>query len=48
MKQITKCLIESPQAAEAGRQRNFRHGHLRFMNQLLGEEYAARLRHGDR
>ena len=48
MKKILKCLIESPHAAESGCQRNFRHRHLRLVDQLLGKEHAPRLRHRNR
>jgi hypothetical protein len=47
MKQIPKCLIESPHAAESSREGNFRQGHSRFMNELLGEKHAAGLCHRD-
>jgi hypothetical protein len=47
MKQIPKTLIESPHAAEPGSQRNFSHGHLRLVNQMLRKKHTPRLRHRD-
>src|SRR5262249_20717044 len=44
MKQIEKRFVESPQAAESSRHRNFSHGHLSLMYQLLGEKHSSRLR----
>ena len=48
VEEITKYLVESPNAAEAGGQGNFGHGHLCFVDQLLGEEDTPGLRHRDR
>jgi len=47
MKKIAEYFIEPSQAAESGCQRNFRHGHSRFVNELLGEKDTASLRHRD-
>jgi hypothetical protein len=43
MKEVPKYLIESPHAAESGSERNVRQRHSRFVNELLGKEYAPRL-----
>ena len=40
--------VKSADTAESGRQRNFGHRHLRFVDQLLREENAPGLRHRDR
>jgi hypothetical protein len=48
MEEVSEYFVEPPQAAEARRQRNFRHGHTRFVDQVLGEEDPPRLRHGNR
>ena len=47
MEKAAKRLIESPQAAETGGHRHFRHGHAGIVDQLLGEEYSPRLCDGD-
>ena len=47
MEKISKYFVEPSQATEARRQRNFRHGHTRFMDQLLGEQDSPRLCHGN-
>src|ERR1700759_3426232 len=48
LKQIAEGLVESSDAAESCRQSDFRHGHLGFMNKLLGEKNAAGLGDGNR
>ena len=40
---IVEYLIESPQAVESGRERDLGHGHLGFVNQLLGKKNATGL-----
>jgi len=47
MKKIAEYFIEPSQAAESGCQRNFRHGHSRFVNELLGKKHASGLRNRD-
>jgi hypothetical protein len=44
----TKYFVESPNAAESGRQCNFGHGHFCFVDELLGEENTSGLRDSDR
>src|SRR5215469_16398642 len=44
MKQFEKRFVESPQAAEASRHRNFCHGHLGLMYELLGKKHSSCLR----
>src|SRR5215472_8027784 len=39
MKQVEKRFVESPQATESSRHRNFSHGHLSLMYELLGEKH---------
>ena len=41
-------LVEATDAAEAGGERNIGHGQIGLVDELLGEENAARLRHRDR
>ena len=48
MEEIAKYFIESPQTAKAGRQRNLCHGHIGFVDQLLGEQHTPRLRDRNR
>src|SRR6185312_1880350 len=48
VKEIVKGFVEAPDAAEACRQRDFRHRHGGFVNELLGEEDAPRLCDHDR
>src|SRR6267378_7719 len=48
MEQPEKCLIESPQAAEARRHGHVSHRHPRLMDKLLREQYSPRLCHGNR
>src|SRR5215469_4879058 len=48
MKQIEKGFVESPQAAESRRHRNFRHGHLSLMYELFGEKHSSCLRDRNR
>jgi hypothetical protein len=43
MKEIPKYLIKPPHAPKSRCERNFNHGHSRFMNELLGEKHAAGL-----
>jgi hypothetical protein len=43
MKEVAKYFIESPHAAEPGRECNFSHGHSRFVNELLGKKDAPGL-----
>jgi hypothetical protein len=43
MKEVAEYFIESPHAAEPSRQRNVRHGHARFVNELLGKKHAPGL-----
>ena len=45
--ELLKGLIEPPHAAEAGRQRYLRHRKAGLVDQLLGEQYPARLGDGD-
>jgi hypothetical protein len=47
MEEFSKYFVEPPQAAEARRQGNFRHGHVRFMDEVLGEKDPPRLGHGN-
>ena len=47
MKEIVEGLVEATEASEAGGERDFCHGHLGFVDELLGEENAAGLRDGD-
>ncbi len=47
MKQFPKYLIKPPHTAESRGERHFHHGHSRFMNELLGEKYAAGLCYRD-
>jgi hypothetical protein len=47
VEELFKELIEPAQTVEACRDRNFRHGHLSFVDEVLGEEYATGLRYGD-
>src|SRR5579872_6623 len=44
LKQIEKRFVKSPQAAESSRHRNFSHGHLGLMYELLGEKHSSCLR----
>jgi hypothetical protein len=48
VKQIAEDLIESSYTPESCCERDFRHWHLGFMNELLGEKNAACLRDGNR
>jgi hypothetical protein len=48
VKEVVKDLIESPQAAKSGCQRDFGHRHPRFVDQLFGKEHTSRLRHRNR
>ena len=48
MKQIAKCLVESPQATESSRHRDFRHRHLGFVDELLCEKHSPSLRDRNR
>lgn len=41
-------LVESADAAEAGGHRHCRHGQASLMDQLLGQQHPAGLRHGHR
>ena len=41
---MLECFVESPDAAEPGCEGDFRHGHLGFVDELLGKEDAAGLR----
>ncbi len=43
-----KGFVETPYATKAAGERDVDHGKIRLMNQLLGQQYAAGLRHGDR
>ena len=47
MEEIPKSLIEPAQAAESSSQRDFRHGHSRLLNKLLGKKHAPSLGHRD-
>ena len=47
VKEIVEGFVESTEAAEAGGERDFSHGHLGFVDELLGEENAAGLCDGD-
>jgi hypothetical protein len=47
VKEIMEDFVESAEAAETGCERNFGHGHLGFVDELLGEEDAAGLCNGD-
>src|SRR5206468_3055213 len=47
LKEIAKCLIEAAHTAESGSERDVRHRHRGFVDQLFREENAAGLCHGD-
>jgi hypothetical protein len=47
MEKISKYFVEPSQATEARRQRNFRHGHARFMDEVFSEQDPPRLGHGN-
>jgi hypothetical protein len=47
MKEIPEYFVESTNAAKSCCESNVGHGHLSFVDELLGKEYASRLRHGD-
>ena len=46
--QPLKRLVEAPDAAEAGGERDLGHRQARLVDELLGEQHAPRLRHRDR
>jgi hypothetical protein len=47
VKKVLEYFIESPHAAESGRQRNSSHRHSRFVNELLSKEHTPGLCHRD-
>ena len=44
MEKVLEYFVEPAQAIEAGSERHFGHRHLRFVDQMFSEEYAAGLR----
>ena len=46
--ELQENFVESANAAETGRERDFRHRHRGLMDQLFGEQHAPRLRHRHR
>jgi hypothetical protein len=47
MEEFSKYFVEPAQAAEARRQCNFSHGHVGFVDEVLGEKDPPRLGHGN-
>ena len=47
MEEVLKYLVEPPQTAETRRQRNLSHGHVRFMDEVLGEKHTSGLCHSN-
>ena len=47
VKEVLEYFIESPQAAESRGERNFSHGHSRFVNQMLSKQHTPGLCHRD-
>jgi hypothetical protein len=47
LEQLLEGLVEAPHAAEPGGQRDLRHRQAGVVDQLLGEQHAPGLRHGD-
>jgi hypothetical protein len=47
MEKISKYFIEPAQATKACRQCNFSHGHVCFVDKMLGEKHTSGLRYGN-
>ena len=47
MEEVLKYFVEPSQTCETRRQCNFSHGHVRFMDEVLGEKHASGLGHSD-
>jgi hypothetical protein len=47
VEEMPERFVEAPDAAESGCEGDFGHGHLGFVDELLGEEDTAGLRYSD-